>query len=33
VQVDSFTVLGTGKTDYTKVQKMVEDADIRLGSA
>jgi acyl-[acyl-carrier-protein]-phospholipid O-acyltransferase/long-chain-fatty-acid--[acyl-carrier-protein] ligase len=33
VQVDSVPVLGTGKTDYTKVQKMVEDADIRLGSA
>jgi acyl-[acyl-carrier-protein]-phospholipid O-acyltransferase/long-chain-fatty-acid--[acyl-carrier-protein] ligase len=33
VQVDAVPVLGTGKTDYAKVQKMVADADIRMGGA
>jgi len=29
VQVESIPVLGTGKTDYAKVQKMLADADMR----
>lgn len=33
VQVDAVPVLGTGKTDYARVQKMVADADMRLGGA
>jgi acyl-[acyl-carrier-protein]-phospholipid O-acyltransferase/long-chain-fatty-acid--[acyl-carrier-protein] ligase len=32
VQVDAVPVLGTGKTDYAKVQKMVADADMRSGA-
>ncbi len=32
VQVEAIPVLGTGKTDYMKVQKMVAEADLRAAS-